>query len=130
MKWIRRNTLPGTWLALTALAVHLVMTFGHIHAEPFSPSPASVAAVPVAAIDARAADDGDSATTERYRALRAHLHCAICTSIGLLGTSILPAGQTLAPPRALPGDRKLHSSDTAAPHERRSSVKARAPPSA
>jgi hypothetical protein len=130
MKWIRRNIRSGAWLALTALALHLVLTFGHIHAERFSPSPSSVAAASVAATDARAADDGDAAATERYRSLRAHLHCAICTSISLSGTSLLPAGQTLAPPPAVPGSRKLNPSDTAPPHEQRCASKARAPPSA
>jgi hypothetical protein len=130
MKWIRRNIWSGTWLALTALVLHLVLTFGHIHAEPSSPSPTSTAAAPIAATDARAADDDDGAKTERYRALRAHLACAICTSIGLLGTSILPVGQTLALPPAIHGSRELNPTDTTPPHERRSSFKARAPPSA
>src|ERR1700739_834059 len=102
MKWIRRNILPGTWLALMALALHLVMTFGHIHAEPFSPSPASMAAAPViaTATDGLAADDDDSAA-ERYRTLRAHHHCAVCTSIDLLGTSILPIRQMFSPPSVI-----------------------------
>ena len=128
MKWIRRNILPGTWLALMALALHLVMTFGHIHAEPFSPSPTSMAATSAAAADARAADDDDSAA-ERYRTLRAHHHCAVCTSIDLLGTSILPIRQIFSPPSAIPDSRKFTSSDIVPAHKRRSSSKARAPPS-
>jgi hypothetical protein len=129
MTWIRRNIRPGTWLALMALALHLVMTFGHIHAEPFSPPPASMAAAPVIATDALAADDDDS-TAERYRTLRAHHHCAVCTSIDLLGTSILPVRQMVPPRRAVPGSGRLNPSDIAPPHERRSFSKARAPPSA
>jgi hypothetical protein len=127
MKWIRRNTRSGTWLALMALALHMVMTFGHIHAEQFSP--ASQAAASIVTADGHADDDADAAA-ERYHTLRAHHHCAICASIGLLGTSTLPAGQALALPRAILGVREPNSSDPAPPHERRSSFKARAPPSA
>jgi hypothetical protein len=127
MKWIRRNIRSSTWLALTALALHLVLTFGHIHAEEFSP--ASMATASVVATDAQAADDG-GASEERYRTLRAHHHCAVCTSISLLGTSILPVAQTLALPNAIPGARELNLASAAPPRELRSSSKARAPPSA
>jgi hypothetical protein len=127
MTWIRRNIMSGTWLALMALALHLVMTFGHIHAEQFSP--ASQAAASVVTADGHADDDAD-ATAERYHTLRAHHHCAICASISLLGTSTLPTGQAFALQHAIAGAHAPNPSDTAPPRALRSSSKARAPPSA
>jgi hypothetical protein len=123
---MRQHIRSCAWLALTALAIHLVLTFGHVHAEQFSP-----ATPPMAAPDAHADGDVDGrALEERYRALRALHSCATCVSVSLLGTSVLPVAQTIAPPRAITGIRKAVSINLAPPRELRSSSRARAPPSA
>jgi hypothetical protein len=128
MRWIRQHIHSCAWLALTALAIHLVLTFGHVHAGQFSP--ASMATAPIAAVDAQTGGDADGASEERYRALRAHHSCAICASIGLLGTLVLPVVHVLAQPRAIAGARKPNPTDIGYPRELRSSSRARAPPSA
>jgi hypothetical protein len=144
MRWIRRHIRSGAWLAVTALALHMVLTFGHVHAEELYP--ASMIVGSVATIDVQAADyaadplvdevagqpvdDGDRASEQRYRTLRAHHFCAICANISLLGTSVPPVAQTLALPRA---DIDIHKADIPAatpPRELRSASRARAPPSA
>jgi hypothetical protein len=128
MTWIRGHIRSCAWLALTALALHVALTFGHVHLEQFSP--ASIAATPTAASDANAGDDANGMPDEQYRALRAGHFCAICASIGLMGTSVLPVAHILAPlPIVLP-IRGLGPSSPAPPHGPRSSAKARAPPSA
>jgi hypothetical protein len=129
MRWIRRHIRSGSWLALTALAIHLVLTFGHVHAEELSP--ASMAA-PTAAADAQAPGHGAPASgvAERHRTLRAHHFCAVCASISLLGTSVPPVALTLTPPRAMTAVRRPAVPDAAPLHELRSSFQARAPPSA
>jgi hypothetical protein len=122
----------------------MVLTFGHVHAEEFYPASMSVGSA--AAIDDQAADfaadplvdevagqpadDGDRASEQRYRTLRAHHFCAVCANIVLLGTSVPPVAQTLALPRA---DIDVHKADFPAatpPRELRSASRARAPPSA
>src|SRR5579871_5045403 len=125
MRWIRQHIDSCAWLALTALALHFVLTFGHVHAVQFTPAP--MAMEPVATSDVHAGGEADGASEERYRALRAHYSCAICASIGLLGTLVLPDAHALAPPRAIAGVRKPNPIDSAQPRERRSSSRARAP---
>ena len=38
MHWIRKNSRFGSWAAVFALALQLVLSFGHIHAEDFQDS--------------------------------------------------------------------------------------------
>jgi hypothetical protein len=124
---MRQHICSCAWLALTALAIHLVLTFGHVHAEQFSL--ASPATASIVAPDAHAGGDADGGVSEeRYRALRALHSCAVCASISLLGTSVVPVAQVIAPPQAITSIRKLDSVGLALPRELRSSSKARAPP--
>jgi hypothetical protein len=127
MRWIRRHIQSGAWLAQIALVLHLILTFGHVHAEQFSP--AWMVTAPVMAADADAGD-GEGASEQRYRILPAHHFCAVCSSISLLGASVVPVAQTLAPMPAVIGIVEPDFTDVAPPLEVRSSFKARAPPSA
>ena len=43
MHWVRSNRRFGSWAALFALAIQLVLSFGHIHLEDFQGSSAAVA---------------------------------------------------------------------------------------
>ncbi len=126
MRWIRQHIQSGAWLALTALALHFVLTFGHVHAEQFSP--ASLVTTSIAAADARAGGDVDGASEDRYRALRTHHSCPICASIDLLGTLVLPVAQAPVPLLAITAIRQLEPADAALSRDLRSSCKARAPP--
>jgi hypothetical protein len=120
---------PATWLAFTALAVHLVMTFGHVHAEWLStPSPAATAIVATGLHGPDA--DGAGAPTQPYRAPVAHNFCAVCANVSLLGTLVLPVAQRLAPPRVIVRIHEPGLTDAVTAGELRSSSQARAPPSA
>jgi hypothetical protein len=129
MRWIRRHIQSGAWLAQIALALHLVLTFGHVHAEQHSPAWMITAPV-ITATDADADEGGGSAPGQRYRILPAHHFCAVCSNISLLGVSVVPVAQTLAPTCAVIGIIEPDFTDVAPPLEARSSFKARAPPSA
>jgi hypothetical protein len=129
MRWIRRHIQSGAWLAQMALALHLLLTFGHVHAEQHSPAWMITSPV-ITATDANADEDGGSAPGQRYRILPAHHFCAVCSSISLLGASVVPVAQTLAPARAVIGVIEPNVAGVAPPLEARSSFKARAPPSA
>jgi hypothetical protein len=120
---------PATWLAFTALAVHLVMTFGHVHAEWFSTPSAATTAIVAAGLHGSGEADRASAPTQPHRAPLAHSFCAICASVSLLGTLVLPVAQRLAPPRAIARIHELNVIDAVTPGELRSSSQARAPPS-
>jgi hypothetical protein len=120
---------PATWLAFAALAVHLVMTFGHVHAEWLStPSAATTAIVATGLHGPDAA--GAGAPTQPYRAPVAHSFCAVCASISLLGSLVLPVAQRLAPPPVIVRIHEASLTDAVTPGELRSSYQSRAPPSA
>jgi hypothetical protein len=120
---------PATWLAFTAFAVHLVMTFGHVHAEWLStPSPTTTAIVAVGLHGPDA--DGAGAPTQPYRAPVAHNFCAVCANVSLLGTLVLPVAQRLAPPRVIVRIHEVSLIDAVTAGELRSWSQARAPPSA
>jgi hypothetical protein len=93
MRWFRANRQWGGRLALFALAVQLVLSFGHIHREDiygYAP-PAQPAATQQAANDhqpvppAQPSNHGDD-------------YCAICATIALLSSSLVAAAPQLPLP--------------------------------
>jgi hypothetical protein len=122
MGWVRARQRFGAWLALFALALQLVLSFGHIHAEDFA-TPKLGAVAFAHANDGAADDDGD------HHGL-GHADCAICAVIHLAATLLLP------PPPQVP----LPAAETFAwfaaverhdpPRAPRQPFQARAPPQA
>jgi hypothetical protein len=81
----------GAALALFALAVQLVVSFGHIHPEDFW-TPRDAPAVAQAS--------GSAPASPANPALPAHDDCAICVAMAMAASSALPAPILLAPPAA------------------------------
>jgi hypothetical protein len=94
MGWFRSNRGVVAWVALFALACQLVLSFGHVHASPFGGSLASAA---VETGDAPA--DGPPSSPEKNPIGLAGDFCAICASINLAGTLILPILAIILAPR-------------------------------
>lgn len=92
MYWVRSNRRFGSWAALFALAIQLVLSFGHIHLEDFQGSSAAVLQSQ-AQPNAPADDDGD-------RGFGPHHFCAICAAVSLTASSVLPAVELPATPVA------------------------------
>jgi len=130
MRWIRQHIRSAAWLALAALAVHMVVTFGHTHAEWFSPSTAGATTIAAAGLQAADRAKGAGGPAQPYRAPRIDNFCAVCASIGLLGALVLPAAQKLAPTHVIVRLIEVNTADTNRAAERRSSSPARAPPAA
>ena len=82
MRWIRRNSRFGSWTAIFALAIQLVLSIGHIHFEGFQGS---------SAVLANTSDDDDRRGT-------GHNFCAICLALNLTSSSVLPTVALLATP--------------------------------
>jgi len=76
----------GAWAALFALGLQLVLSFGHMHPLPLASAP--VAAVSGGPLHSGGGDPRDAAADI----------CAICVSIHLAGTTILPPPVPLAVP--------------------------------
>jgi hypothetical protein len=95
MRWFRSNRGVVAWWALFALACQLVLSFGHVHASKFDVG--SLASAAVGTADAPA--DGSPSSPEKNPVGVARDFCAICASINLAGTLILPVLAIILAPR-------------------------------
>jgi hypothetical protein len=95
MSWFRPNRCGVTLLALFALACQLVLAFGHVH-------PGKTGGYPNAwAVAANAGDNSASLTAPSHHKNPAGLaddFCAICASINLASTLVIPASPAVVPP--------------------------------
>ena len=126
MRWIRQKIRWGARLALFALAVHLVLSFGHVHSDVLAHQSVAVSA---AAMDSQpdiAPSPGRPA--HPYQSSAAHDFCALCASIGLLGSLVLPDASPRVTPRDFDRVRLPHASATILSSPFRSFSEARAPP--
>jgi hypothetical protein len=88
MGWIRTNRRFCGRLALFALALQLVLSFGHVHLRDFAGIPGT--AVAQAQASAQHGPSGDTADNDGY--------CLVCASVALTGTLVLPGLPALSPP--------------------------------
>jgi hypothetical protein len=95
MAWFRSNRGVVAWWALFALACQLVLSFGHVHASKFDSSSLVSAAVETG----HAPADGPPSSPEKNPIGLAGDFCAICASINLAGTLILPILAIILTPR-------------------------------
>ncbi len=97
MKWFRSNIKQGSRLALLALAIQFVLSFGHFHgvahAAPAIPSAASLTA-PAAVPPPAPASDQDS---DRH----ANDGCAICAVIAMANATLFATPPLLRLPEAV-----------------------------
>jgi len=94
MRWFRANRSFGGGLALFALVVQLILSFGHIHREDIFG--AAHAASGAASIAVPATDSSQSVPHQRH-SKHADDYCAICATIHLLGSSFAAAAPQLVP---------------------------------
>src|SRR5215470_8153767 len=91
MRWFRRNVRFGSWCALVALAVQLVLSFGHLHIVT-----SSIAATALAsAAEPLAGAPEDAPTPSKHS--RVADYCTICASIHLAGLLTTEPSSVLAP---------------------------------
>jgi hypothetical protein len=84
----------GTWLALAAMVLQLVLSFGHMHPEDFFP-PAGPGAKILAAADSGAAPQVPAKPAPGDAA---HDDCAICANMQMAAALLLPDPVLLLPP--------------------------------
>jgi hypothetical protein len=92
MRWVRGDRQVGACLALFALAVQLVLSFGHVHLDKLTTASPAVAGVSL------------QQTANRDRAPPAHHDGAndVCATVALVASSVLPEPAQLTPPVAVP----------------------------
>ena len=93
MRWVRTNRRWSTWLALAAMALQLVLSFGHIHLEKLASGSVS------ASVTTSKAPSSQQIPTQ-HPANEAEVFCAICTTIHLASSSFLPDAPLMPVPFA------------------------------
>lgn len=81
----------GAWVALFAIALQLVLTFGHMHPLP------AAASSGVAAVTAATSEPGNG-SSDRQTGDIAHDICAICVATQMANAAALPPPAALALP--------------------------------
>jgi hypothetical protein len=92
MKWLRSKIRHGSRLALFALAVQFVLSFGHFHASAAHGPPAIQSAAAGQSAEQQPASDRDSDQADA---------CAICAVIALANTVLFATPPLLLLPQAV-----------------------------
>src|SRR5919198_5544217 len=90
MRWFRSNVRAGAWFALVAMALQLVLAFGHLHLRITSAQQVAKAAVTLL-------PDGSSLPTKQ-KPRTVDENCAVCTLIQMAGTGVPAAAASLRIP--------------------------------
>jgi hypothetical protein len=123
MHWIRMNRQWSGRLALFALALQLVLSFGHIHADDLGlAAPAAAAALHAPPTN------GDGTPPQDQR--DAHDICAICVTLSLSATSLLPVVAALTIPIAFEWEWPANIQTAQVIFDLNASYDARGPPHA
>jgi hypothetical protein len=119
MGWVRLHGRWGGGLALFALALQLVLSFGHIHLDEIDAKPAAVAtlAQPSGPADPPGHDD-------------AAKFCDICATLHSLSVAQVAAPPALGAPASFRAPRPLLSADAPFAPDQRAPYRSRAPPTA
>jgi hypothetical protein len=91
MRRVRNNKRFGGWLALFALAVQLVLSFGHVHLE-------GIRGGAGAGISLAAERPVSPTSPAQHPANDADEYCAICAAIHLASSTFLPDAPQLPVP--------------------------------
>jgi hypothetical protein len=120
MRWFRSHLGFGSRLALFALAVQLVLSFGHVHLDKSLGSSAPVRV----AVQAASHHGGPSPAGH----VDADDYCAICATVSLVATSVLPEQARLPLPVTLAADWPRDFATIVASLDAEFFFQARAPP--
>jgi hypothetical protein len=119
MQWFRANLKVGARLGLFALALQIVLSFGHVHLGDLRHSTHRLA---VAAAQPLPSDE------PRQPISGADEYCAICATIHLAATLLLPQSPHLSVPFAVRAVEHANFIPANFLSPRRASFQSRAPP--
>jgi hypothetical protein len=126
MHWVRSRSSLGAWLALFALTVQLVVSFGHVHRDRATQAAGHASAQTQAhapiGIEAASLPAGDESPT------LADDYCAVCALIHLAGTVVAAESPTLRLPAILARARSEFTTEFGLTAQRHTPFAARAPP--
>jgi hypothetical protein len=121
MRWVRTTRRCGTWLALAAMALQLVLSFGHVHFD-------KVGAGSVAAKVADTRAPPSKSSPAQHPSNETDDYCAICATLHLASTSLLPGAPPLSVPSVTQIIEHLNSPASLFVARQRTAFQSRAPP--
>jgi hypothetical protein len=121
MRWVRHKGRVGAWLALAALALQIVVSFGHVHLDGARHS---------ATVGAIARAPGSPAVPDQQPAGDPDDYCAICATIYLAANAFVPLAPQLAVPFVSRPVEHVDHVTNALILQRRAPFQSRAPPAA
>jgi len=125
MRWLRSRLRSCTQLALFALAVQIVLSFGHMHRDDLGLSPLPVSdGIQVASVMTRA--PVGSVDLDHHPA--SNDYCPICVSVGLVATALPSLPPALVEPVSVRRERLSETSVQRPSIQIWRSFQARAPP--
>jgi hypothetical protein len=127
MRWFRSKLRLGSGLALLAMGVQLVVTFGHIHLDDLIPSSANLSAAATAGPSGSALPDG-SGPSQKPDGDHDDDICAICALIQLAAISVPSVAPVLPSPLPVRWAMLEAPVEMPVPGEIHASFRARAPP--
>jgi hypothetical protein len=119
MQWFRANLKAGARLAIFTLAVQIALSFGHVHLGDFRHT--------VGGFAAAGTQSAPSAPTQQPIS-DADEYCAICATIHLTATSLLPQAPQLPVPLATWPVEPVNYTVAISCSTRRAPFQSRAPP--
>jgi hypothetical protein len=126
MHWFRSRSSLGSWLALFALAVQLVVSFGHVHldrgASLAGHSSTLLRVHAATSVDVASLPAGDEAPAA------ADEYCAVCALIHLAGTIVTAEPPSLPLPAVFGRAPPATATDLELPAHHHSPFSSRAPP--
>jgi hypothetical protein len=123
MRWFRLHTRPTACLAFFALALQLVLSFGHAHGDKLRLSAADAKVAAFSSIKSGSTDTPAGPAQQDNDDF-----CAICASVTLGGSLILPTPPAAALPPAIDSAWIPPAGARTASNARRFLFQARAPP--
>jgi hypothetical protein len=126
MRWFRANRIFGGVLALAALALQLVLSFDHIHAEDiYGVVPVGASASSTLRVLAKT-----TAGPVHQPSQHGDDYCLICATTSLLNNSVDAAAPQLPLPGISPAVERIDRVAAVVIPARRTPFQSRAPPSA
>jgi hypothetical protein len=122
MRWVRTNRRRGAWLALAAMALQLVISFGHIHLENFGGTGSRLTSVAASKTLSAPQDPTGHPASDLDDT------CPICAVIHLASSSFLPDAPVLPVPFAFRRIEHFTPFAVASISPRRAAFQSRAPP--
>jgi hypothetical protein len=129
MRWVRGNLRITTWCALFALAIQLILSFGHIHTNAIGSGSVwpSLSAAATGQANQKA---GDTDGGPSKPAVPTADYCGICAVINLAGSLVPPSTPAVLQPVAVISTVAWQIGETSATPSPPIDARARAPPAA